>query len=238
MLVRRSRGEAMMQLLRPLEKKTGSLGRGERSENPFDRWGWYCLYIVRHLLLTQSVCSLRLLLDDLIPLSPKKLLNETIAARHQLPPDCPVPERDVSAASVERTSRSDPGSKLSGSACGNTETSPSCDTESEPAAPTRSTGDYPEDPRLLRPLHSQDSVSVQGRSALGAVVSVLIRQQQVCRELEAGTERRRFSRSSIPGPLQGDGQDVATILHLVHNLIHEEEEEDKPSQHSAEIGED
>ncbi|KAE8283670.1 Pyridoxal-dependent decarboxylase domain-containing protein 1 [Larimichthys crocea] len=52
------------------------------------------------------------------------------------------------------------------------------------------------------------------------------------RELEAGTERWRFSRSSIPGPLQGDGQDVATILHLVHNLIHEEEEEeDKPSQH-------
>ncbi|TKS92464.1 Pyridoxal-dependent decarboxylase domain-containing protein 1 [Collichthys lucidus] len=52
------------------------------------------------------------------------------------------------------------------------------------------------------------------------------------RELEAETERWRFSRSSIPGPLQGDGQDVATILHLVHNLIHEEEEEeDKPSQH-------
>ncbi|GLD61202.1 pyridoxal-dependent decarboxylase domain-containing protein 1 isoform X3 [Lates japonicus] len=52
------------------------------------------------------------------------------------------------------------------------------------------------------------------------------------RELETGTERRRFSRTSIPGPLQGDGQDVTTILHLVHNLIHEEEEkEDKPSQH-------
>ncbi|XP_073350541.1 pyridoxal-dependent decarboxylase domain-containing protein 1 [Pagrus major] len=52
------------------------------------------------------------------------------------------------------------------------------------------------------------------------------------RELEVGTERQRFSRSSIPGPLQGDGQDVAAILHLVHNLIHEEEEEeDKPSQH-------
>ncbi|XP_071357468.1 pyridoxal-dependent decarboxylase domain-containing protein 1 isoform X3 [Trachinotus anak] len=27
------------------------------------------------------------------------------------------------------------------------------------------------------------------------------------------------------------GQDVTTILHLVHNLIHEEEENDKPSQH-------
>ncbi|XP_070838202.1 pyridoxal-dependent decarboxylase domain-containing protein 1 [Chaetodon trifascialis] len=51
-------------------------------------------------------------------------------------------------------------------------------------------------------------------------------------ELEAGTERRPLNRASIPGPLQGDGQDVATILHLVHNLINEEEEEeDKPSQH-------
>lgn len=52
------------------------------------------------------------------------------------------------------------------------------------------------------------------------------------RELEVGTETRRFSRTSIPGPLQGDGQDVATILHLVHSLIHEEEEEEgKANQH-------
>ncbi|XP_006805081.1 pyridoxal-dependent decarboxylase domain-containing protein 1 isoform X1 [Neolamprologus brichardi] len=51
------------------------------------------------------------------------------------------------------------------------------------------------------------------------------------REPEAATERQHFSRSCIPGPLQGDGQDVATVLRLVHNLIHEEEdEEDKPSQ--------
>ncbi|XP_036943850.1 pyridoxal-dependent decarboxylase domain-containing protein 1 isoform X4 [Acanthopagrus latus] len=58
------------------------------------------------------------------------------------------------------------------------------------------------------------------------------------RELEVGTERQRFSRSSIPGPLQGDGQDVAAILHLVHNLIHEEEEEeDKPSQQMQNVGE-
>ncbi|KAM9392970.1 pyridoxal-dependent decarboxylase domain-containing protein 1 isoform 2-T3 [Pholidichthys leucotaenia] len=49
-------------------------------------------------------------------------------------------------------------------------------------------------------------------------------------EPEAAVERRRFSRTNIPGPLQGDGQDVATILHLVHSLIHEEED-DKPSQH-------
>lgn len=52
------------------------------------------------------------------------------------------------------------------------------------------------------------------------------------REPEAGIERRHFSRTSIPGPLQGDGQDVATILHVVHSLIHEEEEEeDRPRQH-------
>ncbi|XP_068614284.1 pyridoxal-dependent decarboxylase domain-containing protein 1-like [Brachionichthys hirsutus] len=54
------------------------------------------------------------------------------------------------------------------------------------------------------------------------------------RELEAGSERRSFSGAIIPGPLQGDGQDAATILHLVHNLMHEEEEEeeeeDPPSQ--------
>ncbi|XP_061555997.1 pyridoxal-dependent decarboxylase domain-containing protein 1 isoform X1 [Phycodurus eques] len=50
--------------------------------------------------------------------------------------------------------------------------------------------------------------------------------------LEGRTEGSLFSRTSIPGPLQGDGQDVATILHLVHSLIHEEEEgEDKPNPH-------
>ncbi|XP_029914708.1 pyridoxal-dependent decarboxylase domain-containing protein 1 isoform X2 [Myripristis murdjan] len=59
------------------------------------------------------------------------------------------------------------------------------------------------------------------------------------RELEVGTEKRRYSRTSIPGPLQGDGQDVASILQLVHNLIHEEkeEEEDKPSQRMQNVGE-
>ncbi|KAM3864035.1 pyridoxal-dependent decarboxylase domain-containing protein 1 [Diretmus argenteus] len=60
------------------------------------------------------------------------------------------------------------------------------------------------------------------------------------RELETGNERR-YSRTSIPGPLQGDGQDVASILHLVHNLIHEEEEEeeeeDMPSHRMQNVGE-
>ncbi|KAM6905411.1 pyridoxal-dependent decarboxylase domain-containing protein 1 [Xenentodon cancila] len=52
------------------------------------------------------------------------------------------------------------------------------------------------------------------------------------REPESGAELQHIGRSSIPGPLQGDGQDVASILHLVHNLIHEDEdeEEDKPSK--------
>nr|XP_033945358.1 pyridoxal-dependent decarboxylase domain-containing protein 1 [Pseudochaenichthys georgianus] len=48
------------------------------------------------------------------------------------------------------------------------------------------------------------------------------------RETEAGPERWRF-RACIPGPLQGEGQDVATVLHLVHNLLHDEDE-NKPSQ--------
>ncbi|XP_021414243.2 pyridoxal-dependent decarboxylase domain-containing protein 1 isoform X4 [Oncorhynchus mykiss] len=46
---------------------------------------------------------------------------------------------------------------------------------------------------------------------------------------EPDADRRQFSRSSIPGPLQGDGQDVASILQLVQNLMHDDEEEDKPS---------
>lgn len=44
------------------------------------------------------------------------------------------------------------------------------------------------------------------------------------REMGVATERRQ-SRSSIPGPLQGDGLEVSTILQLVHSLIHEEEED-------------
>ncbi|XP_077413353.1 pyridoxal-dependent decarboxylase domain-containing protein 1 [Vanacampus margaritifer] len=50
--------------------------------------------------------------------------------------------------------------------------------------------------------------------------------------LEERTEGSIFSRTSIPGPLQAAGQDVATILHLVHSLIHEEEEgKDEPNPH-------
>ncbi|XP_040927813.1 pyridoxal-dependent decarboxylase domain-containing protein 1 isoform X2 [Betta splendens] len=53
----------------------------------------------------------------------------------------------------------------------------------------------------------------------------------VFRELKPTSHTQRLSRTSIPGPLQGDGQDVASILQLVHSLIHEkEEDEEKSSQ--------
>ncbi|XP_061159021.1 pyridoxal-dependent decarboxylase domain-containing protein 1 isoform X1 [Syngnathus typhle] len=52
------------------------------------------------------------------------------------------------------------------------------------------------------------------------------------RGLDERTEGSIFSRASIPGPLLEVGQDVATILHRIHSLIHEEEEgEDKPNPH-------
>ncbi|KAG9334976.1 hypothetical protein JZ751_006199 [Albula glossodonta] len=46
------------------------------------------------------------------------------------------------------------------------------------------------------------------------------------REVE---EKRRGRRRDIPGPLQGGGQDVASILQLVQNLMHGDEEEDNQS---------
>ncbi|XP_030646509.1 pyridoxal-dependent decarboxylase domain-containing protein 1 isoform X2 [Chanos chanos] len=47
-------------------------------------------------------------------------------------------------------------------------------------------------------------------------------------QMEPGqrTEKRRLSWRDIPGPLQGDGQDFVTILQLVQNLMHGDE--DKP----------
>uniref|UniRef100_A0A8D0CH88 Pyridoxal-dependent decarboxylase domain-containing protein 1 n=1 Tax=Scleropages formosus TaxID=113540 RepID=A0A8D0CH88_SCLFO len=47
------------------------------------------------------------------------------------------------------------------------------------------------------------------------------------REPEEDKEKRRYSRKDIPGPLQGSGQDVTSILQLVQNLMHGDEEEDK-----------
>ncbi|XP_053707517.1 pyridoxal-dependent decarboxylase domain-containing protein 1 isoform X1 [Synchiropus splendidus] len=76
-----------------------------------------------------------------------------------------------------------------------------------------------------------DNELVQVGKSLSDAIRIL---EDGPRDPEAGPERRRFSRTSIPGPLQGDGQDVSEILQLVHNLIHEEEEEeeeDRSSQH-------
>ncbi|KAL0993230.1 hypothetical protein UPYG_G00104940 [Umbra pygmaea] len=56
------------------------------------------------------------------------------------------------------------------------------------------------------------------------------------RTSEPDTEKRRFSRNSIPGPLQRDGQDVASILQLVQNLMHEDEE-GRPSHLMQNVGE-
>ncbi|KAL4624522.1 pyridoxal-dependent decarboxylase domain-containing protein 1-like isoform X1 [Arapaima gigas] len=47
------------------------------------------------------------------------------------------------------------------------------------------------------------------------------------REIE---ERQKCMLKDIPGPLQGHGQDVNSILQLIHNLMHGEEKEDSQSQ--------
>ncbi|XP_049601669.1 pyridoxal-dependent decarboxylase domain-containing protein 1 isoform X2 [Syngnathus scovelli] len=58
------------------------------------------------------------------------------------------------------------------------------------------------------------------------------------RGLEERPEGSLFSRASIPGPLLEVGQDVATILHRIHSLIHEGEEgEDKPNPQMQNVGE-
>ncbi|XP_056309864.1 pyridoxal-dependent decarboxylase domain-containing protein 1 isoform X2 [Danio aesculapii] len=44
-------------------------------------------------------------------------------------------------------------------------------------------------------------------------------------ETEQGQEGRKMSWKEIPGPLQGDGQDVVSILQLVQNLVHGDDEE-------------
>ncbi|KAL2101520.1 hypothetical protein ACEWY4_003281 [Coilia grayii] len=44
------------------------------------------------------------------------------------------------------------------------------------------------------------------------------------KEVDHDSGQRRLSWRDIPGPLQGDGQDVASILQLVQNLMHDDED--------------
>ncbi|XP_066499048.1 pyridoxal-dependent decarboxylase domain-containing protein 1 isoform X2 [Hoplias malabaricus] len=47
-------------------------------------------------------------------------------------------------------------------------------------------------------------------------------------EMEQDPGRRRLSWRDIPGPLQGDGHNVGTILQLVQNLMHDDEDQQLP----------
>ncbi|XP_059835338.1 pyridoxal-dependent decarboxylase domain-containing protein 1 isoform X2 [Hypanus sabinus] len=53
--------------------------------------------------------------------------------------------------------------------------------------------------------------------------------EETQREVDEESEKKRFSRKDIPGPLQGSGQDMSTILQLVQNLMHGEDEEESQS---------
>ncbi|XP_016341212.1 pyridoxal-dependent decarboxylase domain-containing protein 1-like [Sinocyclocheilus anshuiensis] len=56
-------------------------------------------------------------------------------------------------------------------------------------------------------------------------------------ESEQGKERRKLSWKEIPGPLQGDGQDVVSILQLVQNLMHgDDDKQGQRMQYVAEQG--
>uniref|UniRef100_A0AAY4C666 Pyridoxal-dependent decarboxylase domain-containing protein 1 n=1 Tax=Denticeps clupeoides TaxID=299321 RepID=A0AAY4C666_9TELE len=55
------------------------------------------------------------------------------------------------------------------------------------------------------------------------------------KEAELDPVIRRLSWRDIPGPLQGDGQDVFSVLQLVQNLIHDDD--DKPSHRTQYVGE-
>ncbi|XP_029432297.1 pyridoxal-dependent decarboxylase domain-containing protein 1 isoform X2 [Rhinatrema bivittatum] len=50
-------------------------------------------------------------------------------------------------------------------------------------------------------------------------------------------ENQKYVRKDIPGPLQGSGQDMVSILQLVQNLMHGDEEEDMLSYRIHSVGE-
>nr|XP_033770199.1 pyridoxal-dependent decarboxylase domain-containing protein 1 [Geotrypetes seraphini] len=56
-------------------------------------------------------------------------------------------------------------------------------------------------------------------------------------ERKVEEENQKYTRKDIPGPLQGSGQDMVSILQLVQNLMHGDEEEDVQSYRLHSIGE-
>uniref|UniRef100_UPI00398E8AE2 pyridoxal-dependent decarboxylase domain-containing protein 1 isoform X2 n=1 Tax=Pristiophorus japonicus TaxID=55135 RepID=UPI00398E8AE2 len=57
------------------------------------------------------------------------------------------------------------------------------------------------------------------------------------READEEREKKRYVRKDIPGPLQGGGQDMTSILQLVQNLMHGEDEEESQSLRLQHVGE-
>ncbi|XP_048846310.1 pyridoxal-dependent decarboxylase domain-containing protein 1 isoform X2 [Brienomyrus brachyistius] len=57
------------------------------------------------------------------------------------------------------------------------------------------------------------------------------------REVADDREKRKYSRKDIPGPLQGGGQDVASILQLVQNLMHGDDEDGRWEHRMQNVGE-
>lgn len=57
------------------------------------------------------------------------------------------------------------------------------------------------------------------------------------RETDEEKEKKKYARKDIPGPLQGSGQDMATILQLVQDLMHGEDEEESQSIRLQNVGE-
>ncbi|XP_068100878.1 pyridoxal-dependent decarboxylase domain-containing protein 1 isoform X2 [Hyperolius riggenbachi] len=57
------------------------------------------------------------------------------------------------------------------------------------------------------------------------------------RSAEDEKDARKYTRKDIPGPLQGSGQNMVSILQLVQTLMHEEEEEESQSYRIQNVGE-
>ncbi|RMC17752.1 hypothetical protein DUI87_05417 [Hirundo rustica rustica] len=65
----------------------------------------------------------------------------------------------------------------------------------------------------------------------------VVNEIDTCQKVEEENEKK-YARKDIPGPLQGSGQDMVSILQLVQNLMHgEEEEETSQSYRLQNLGE-